>query len=108
MSGYLLILMLLLSPTLIILWTTINRVGFIWSLLFIPLGAMTGFFLWGVGGAYFYTLLIWLEDRQTGSPEAGAIGAATGRAIVEIILMILFGWIGSGFSAWWVASHWVS
>ncbi|WP_041234089.1 hypothetical protein [Cylindrospermum stagnale] len=50
---------------------------------------------WG----YFYGFIIWPDDRQTSPPPAGAIGAATGRAIMMLILMVLFGWIGSGLGA---------
>lgn len=75
------------------------RFGFTWSLLLIPVGGLFGFVLMEIGGAYFYGFIIWLDDHQSGPPPAGAIGAATGRAIMMLILMVLFGWIGSGLGA---------
>jgi hypothetical protein len=100
MIPFLLLLMVLVSPTLLILLSAKARFGFTWNLLLIPVGGIVGFVLMAICGAYFYELIIWLNDRQTGPPESGAIGAATGRAVMTFILMVLFGWIGSGFGAW--------
>lgn len=107
MFPFLLFLMVLISPTLLILWGAFARFGFTWSLLLIPVGAIVGFVLMAIAGAYFYGLIIWLNDRQTGPPPAGAIGAATGRAIMMFILMGLFGWIGSELGAWLATNYWV-
>lgn len=107
MIRFLLPLIILLSPTLFILWGAMGRVGLTWSLLLIPVGGIVGFVLMAIAGACFYDFMIKLEDRRTGPPESGAIGAATGRAIMSFIWMILLGWIGSGVGACWVTSYWV-
>ncbi|CAD5989496.1 hypothetical protein PCC9214_05584 [Planktothrix tepida] len=107
MIRFFLPLIILLSPTLFILWGAIVRVGLTWSLLLIPVGGIVGFVLMAIAGACFYDFMIKLEDRETGPPESGAIGAATGRAIVSFIWMILLGWIGSGLGAWLVTGYWV-
>lgn len=106
MIGFLLLMIMLVSPTLLILWSAIERVGLTWSLLLIPTGAMTGAVVMAIVGACLYEFIIRLNDRQTGPPPAGAIGAGLGRAIMALILMVLFGWIGSGLGACWV-SHWI-
>ncbi|MBD2626016.1 hypothetical protein [Trichormus variabilis] len=108
MIPFLLPLMLLASPTLFILWGAFNRLGFIWSLLLIPVGGMVGFILMAIAGASFYGFLIWLDDRKTGLPEAGSLGAFVGRGIMSLIIMVLLGWIGSGISAWLVSSYLVN
>jgi hypothetical protein len=100
MIPFLLLLMVLVSPTLLILLNAKARFGLTWSLLLIPVGGIVGFVLMAICGAYFYGLITWLNDIQTGPPEAGAIGAATGRAIVTLIFMVLFGWVGSALGAW--------
>jgi hypothetical protein len=105
MIKFLLLFMVLASPTLLILWDAKARFGLTWNLLLIPVGAIVGFVLMAIAGAYFYGLITWLNDRQTGPPPAGAIGAATGRAIMTLILMVLFGWIGSGLGAWWIVER---
>ncbi|MFM2064602.1 MAG: hypothetical protein RLZZ507_4273 [Cyanobacteriota bacterium] len=108
MIQFLLPLMVLASPTLFILWGAFNRFGFIWSLLLIPVGGMVGFILLAIAGASFYGYLIWLDDLKTGPPEAGSLGAGVGRGIMMFIMMFLFGWIGSGISAWLVSIYLVN
>ncbi|VXD13221.1 membrane hypothetical protein [Planktothrix paucivesiculata PCC 9631] len=107
MIQFLLPLVVLVSPTLFILWGAFARVGLSSRLLLIPVGGIVGFLLMAIAGASFYGFIIWLDDRKTGPPEAGAIGAATGRAIMTFIWMVLLGWMGSGFGAWWVTIYWV-
>lgn len=99
MIGFILALILFLSPSLIILSITLNRVGFVWSLLWILVGSIIGGLLLAIAGAAFYTFQIQWEDRQTGPPESGAIGAGLGRTIVTLIFLVIFGWIGSGCGA---------
>lgn len=99
MIGIILALILLVSPTLIILSIALSQFGFVWSLLWIPTGSIIGGLLLAIAGAVFYTLQIQAEDRLTGPPESGAIGAGLGRTIVTLIFMVIFGWIGSGFGA---------
>ncbi|MEA5515413.1 hypothetical protein [Nodularia sp. UHCC 0506] len=107
MIGFLLLFIVLISPTLLILWSALARFGFNWNLLLIPVGSIVGFVLMAIAGASLYEFIIWLNDRQTGSPPAGSLGAGTGRAILTFILMVLFGWIGSGIGAWLVRRYWV-
>jgi hypothetical protein len=102
----LLFLILLVSPTLIVLWVAIAHLGLVWSLLLIPLGAIGGAVLLGVGGGCLYEFLIMLEDRRTGLPESGSFGGL-GRAIVELIIILLGGWIGSICGSWLVANFWL-
>lgn len=105
MIGFILALILFVSPTLIILLNALSRVGFAWSLLGILAGSIIGAFLLAIVGAVLYGLHIKRSDRQTGAPKAGAIGAATGRAIVTLIFMVMFGWIGSGLGAFLAFSY---
>lgn len=104
---FLLPLIILVSPTLMIIWNTFARFDLTWRLMLIPVGGIVGFVLMAITGGCFYEFMINLEDQRTGPPELGAIGAATGRAIMSFIWMILFGWIGSGFGAWLVMSYFV-
>lgn len=104
---FLLPVIILVSPTLMIIWNAFTQYGFTWRLMLIPVGGIVGFILMAIAGGCFYEFMINLEDQRTGSPESGAIGAATGRAIMSFICMILLGWIGSGFGAWLVMSHWL-
>ena len=97
--GIILALILLVSPTLIIILIALSQFGFVWSLLWIPTGSIIGGLLLAIAGAVFYTRQIEWEDRQTGPPESSAIGAGLGRAIVTLIFMVIFGWIGSSFGA---------
>ncbi|MFB2920080.1 hypothetical protein [Aerosakkonema funiforme] len=99
MIGFILVLILFVSPTLIILWSALSRVGFVWSLLWILAGSIIGGLLLAIAGAVFYGLLTAWDDRRTGPPEAGAISAGLGRTIVTLIFMVMFGWIGSGLGA---------
>jgi hypothetical protein len=107
MPVFILALMVLVSPTLVILGHAIQKVGWSWSLLWIVAGAIGGGILLANLGARFYGLLIERDDRKTGQPEAGAIGAATGRAIVTLIWMVIFGWIGSGLGGFLACRYWV-
>ena len=97
---------LLVSPWVIILWGAIEQFGFVGSLWFIPLGAIGGAVLLGFGGGWLYEFLIMLEDRRTGLPEVGSFGGL-GRAIVELIIILFGGWIGSICGAWLVANFWL-
>lgn len=108
MIPLLLPLMVLASPTLFILWDAFNRFGLIWSLLLIPVGGMVGFILMAIAGACLYEFLIWLDDLKTDPPEVGSLGAGVGRGIMMFIMMFLFGWIGSGISAWLVSIYLVN
>ncbi len=92
-------LILLISPVGIFVAIALNQVGWIWSVLWIPAGSLMGGLLFAIVGAIFYTLQVQAEDRQTGPPEAGAIGTGLGRIIVTLVFMALFGWIGSGLGA---------
>jgi hypothetical protein len=105
MIRFLLPLIVLLSPTLLILWQAFVQYGLTWKLILIPVGSIAGFILMAIAGLYFYECMIKLEDQRTGPLESGAIGAATGRAIMAFIWMILLGWIGSGVAAWLVMSY---
>jgi len=91
----------------LILWGAIERFGFVGSLLLIPLGAIGGAVLLGVGGGCLYEFLIMLEDRRTGLPESGSFGGL-GRAIVQLIIICLGGWIGSICGSWLVANFWLA
>lgn len=84
-----------------------GRVGLTWSLLLIPVGGIVGFVLMAITGMYLCEFNFWLDDRQTGPPESGEIGATTGRAIMTFIWMVVLGWIGSGVGAWLVTGYWV-
>lgn len=106
MTGVLLLMMVLASPIFLILWSAIERVGLTWSLLLIPAGAMIGAVVMAIVSTCLYEFSIWLNDRKTGPPPAGAIGAGVGRGIMGLIFMALFGWVGSGLGACW-ASHWI-
>lgn len=77
----------------------LSKFGLVWSLLWILAGSIIGGLLMAIAGAVFYTLQIQWEDRQTGPPESGAIGAGLGRSIVTLVFMVIFGWIGSGGGA---------
>lgn len=99
MIGFILALILFLSPTLIILANGLSRIGFAWSLGWILAGSIVGALGFAIIGAILYEFQIRWEDRQTGPPESGSLGAATGRAIVTLIFMVMFGWIGSGLGA---------
>lgn len=100
MLGYFLGLVLWFSPLAIVLWGAVSQVGLDWKLLWILAGSAAGALVFAIAGAALYNWLTWLDDLKTGPPEAGAIGAATGRAIVSLIFMVFFGWIGSGVGAW--------
>ena len=99
-------LIILLSPTLLILWGAVARFGLTWRLLLIPVGSIVGFLLMGIVGAYWCNYNFEVDDRRTGPPEAGSF-AGLGRLIIILIVMVLLGWIGSGLGAWLVASYWV-
>ena len=105
MIGFLLLMMVLVSPTLLILWMTIDQIGLTWSLLLIPTGAMIGAVVMAIIGACLSAYNFWLDDRQTGLPPSGSF-AGLGRGIVTLVLMVLLGWIGSGIGACG-ASHWI-
>ena len=90
----------------IILWGAIEQFGFVGSLWFIPLGAIGGAVLLGFGGGWLYELTIMLEDHRTGLPESGSFGGL-GRAIVELLIILFGGWIGSICGAWLVANFWL-
>jgi hypothetical protein len=94
---------LIVSPWVLILWGAIVRVGFVGSLWFIPLGAIGGAVLLGVGGACLYEFRNMLEDRRTGLPESGSFGGL-GRGIFTLIILLVGGWIGSICGAWLVAN----
>ncbi|MBD2485569.1 hypothetical protein [Planktothrix sp. FACHB-1365] len=99
-------LIILLSPTLLILWGAVARFGLTWRLMLIPVGGIVGFVLMGIVGAYWCNYNFELDDHRTGPPEAGSF-AGLGRLIIILIVMVLLGWIGSGLGAWLVASYWV-
>jgi len=99
-------LIILLSPTLLILWGAVARFGLTWRLLLIPVGSIVGFVLMGIVGAYWCNYNFELDDRRTSPPEAGSF-AGLGRLIIIFIVMVLLGWIGSGLGAWLVARYWV-
>lgn len=99
-------LIILLSPTLLILWVAVARFGLTWRLLLIPVGSIVGFVLMGIVGAYWCNYNFELDDRRTSPPEAGSF-AGLGRLIIIFIVMVLLGWIGSGLGAWLVASYWL-
>lgn len=104
---FLLPVIILVSPTLMIIWNAFARFGLIWRLMLIPVGGIVGFILMAIAGGCFYEFMIKLEDQRTGPPESGAIGTATGRAIMSFISMILLGWMGSGFGAWLIMTYWL-
>lgn len=108
MIGFILALIVFVSPTLMILGIALSRVGFAWSVLWILAGSIIGGLVLAIVGAVLYSLQIAWEDRQTGPPEAGAIGAGLGRGIVTLIFMVLFGWIGSGLGAFLAFSYLVN
>ena len=97
--------MLSFSPLVIILGGAASQVGLDWKLLWILAGSAAGALILAIAGAILYNWLTWLDDLKTGPPEAGSLGAATGRAIVYLIFMVFFGWIGSGLGAWLVAKQ---
>ncbi|CAD5990225.1 hypothetical protein PCC9214_05744 [Planktothrix tepida] len=99
-------LIILLSPTLLILWGAVARFGLTWRLLLIPVGSIVGFVLMAIIGMYWCNYNFELDDRRTGPPEAGSF-AGLGRLIIIFIVMVLLGWIGSGLGAWLVASYWL-
>lgn len=99
-------LIILLSPTLLILWGAVARFGLTWRLVLIPVGGIVGFVLMGIVGAYWCNYNFELDDRRTSPPEAGSF-AGLGRLIIIFIVMALLGWIGSGLGAWLVANYWV-
>lgn len=99
MIGFILAFVLFISPTLIILSLALTQFGLVWGLLWILAGSIIGGLLMAIAGAAFYTLQIQWENRQTGPPQSGAIGAGLGRSIVTLVLMVIFGWIGSGGGA---------
>lgn len=99
-------LIVLLSPTLLILLGAVARFGLTWRLLLIPAGSLVGFVLMAIVGAYWSNYNFELDDRRTSPPEAGSF-AGLGRLIIIFIVMVLLGWIGSGLGAWLVASYWV-
>ena len=99
MIGFILAFILFISPTLIILSIALSKFGLVWGLLWIPTGSIIGGLLMAIVGAMFYSRQIQEEDRQTGLPESGAIGAGLGRSIVTLVFMVIFGWIGSGCGA---------
>ena len=103
---FLLLLMVLVSPTILIVWSAFTRFGFTWRLLLVPVGGILGFVLMAIAGMYWCEYNIRLHERQTGPSEAGSFGGL-GQAIISFICMILLGWIGSGFGAWWAMSHWL-
>ncbi|MCB8766602.1 hypothetical protein L2E68_22610 [Planktothrix agardhii 1029] len=103
---FLLPLMVLLSPTLFILWGAFARFGLTWRLMLIPVGGIVGFVLMAIIGMYWCNYNFELHERQTGPSEAGSFGGL-GQAIMAFIVMALLGWIGSGLGAWLVASYWV-
>lgn len=105
MIGFILAFVLFISPTLIILSIALSQFGLVWSLLWIPTGSIIGGLLMAIAGAVLYTLQIQAEDRQTGPPESGAIGAGLGRSIVTLIFMVIFGWIGSGGGAFFAFKY---
>ena len=102
---FLLFVMVLVSPTLLVLWSAIDRVGWTWSLLLIPAGAGIGAVVMAIIGGCLSTYSFWLDDLRTGPPGSGSF-AGLGRAIVTLVLMVLLGWIGSGVGAYW-ASYWI-
>ncbi len=99
-------LMVLVSPTLFILWGAFARFGLTWRLLLIPVGGIAGFVLMAIAGMYLCNYNFELDERQTGPSEAGSLGGL-GQAIMALIAMALLGWIGSGLGAWLVARYWV-
>jgi hypothetical protein len=103
---FLLPLMVLVSPTLFILWGAFARFGLTWRLLLIPVGGIVGFVLMAIAGMYLCNYNFELHERQTGPSEAGSLGGL-GQAIMALIAMALLGWIGSGLGAWLVARYWV-
>jgi len=104
---FLLPVIILVSPTLMIIWNAFARFGLTWRLMLISVGGIVGFILMAIAGGCFYEFMIKLEDQRTGPPESGAIGAGTGRAIISFIWMILLGWLGSGFGAWLIMTYWL-
>jgi hypothetical protein len=105
MIGFLFLAILLVSPTLLILWIAIDRVGLTWSLLLIPAGAMIGTVVMAIVGAYLSAYNVWLNDRENGLAPSGSMGGL-GAAIMSLVFMVFFGWIGSGIGACW-ANHWI-
>lgn len=99
MIGLILALIVFVSPTVIILLIALSQLGWVWGLLWVPTGSMIGGLLFAIIAAVLYTLQIQAEDRQTGPPESGAIGAGLGRSIVTLVFMAILGWIGSGLGA---------
>ncbi|NJL91076.1 MAG: hypothetical protein HC916_15780 [Coleofasciculaceae cyanobacterium SM2_1_6] len=97
---------LIVSPWVLILWGAIERFGLISRLWFIPLGAIAGAVVLGIGGACLYEFLNMLEDRRTGLPESGSFGGL-GRGIFALIILLVGGWIGSIGGAWLVANFWL-
>ncbi|VXD16800.1 hypothetical protein [Planktothrix paucivesiculata] len=99
-------LIILLSPSLLILWGAFARFGLTWRLLLIPVGGIVGFVLMAIAAMYLCNYNFELHERQTGPSEAGSLGGL-GQAIMALIAMALLGWIGSGLGAWLVANYWV-
>ncbi|MBR8833000.1 MAG: hypothetical protein DSM106950_02885 [Stigonema ocellatum SAG 48.90 = DSM 106950] len=104
MIQFLLLLMVLISPTLLILSIAIATVGFNWRLLLIPIGAIVGAILLSMSGFCLSYLLYWKDHDKNYQP--GSMGGF-GGGILTMMVMVLFGWIGSGFGACWVAKYWV-
>ncbi|MBR8832500.1 MAG: hypothetical protein DSM106950_00255 [Stigonema ocellatum SAG 48.90 = DSM 106950] len=102
MIQFLLPLMVLISPTLLILSMAIATVGFNWRLLLIPTGAMVGAILMSISSFYISHLLYWKDHDKNYQP--GSMGGI-GGGILTMMVMVLFGWVGSGFGACWVAKY---
>ncbi|WP_208344412.1 hypothetical protein [Aetokthonos hydrillicola] len=105
MIQFLLLLMVLISPTLLILGNAIAQVGLKWRLLLIPSGAIVGAIFMSILGFCLSYLLYWKEHDKNYQP--GSMGGVGGM-ILTMIVLVLFGWVGSGVGACWVAKYWVS
>lgn len=106
MIRFLLPVIILVSPTLVIIWSAFTRFGLTWRLMLIPVGGILGFVLMVIAGMYWCEYNIRLQERQTGPSEAGSFGGL-GQAIMSFICMILLGWIVSGVGAWLIMTYFV-